>query len=179
MAIADWLDSAILTRLDTALAAETTLAFDYKIRTSIADLIKRAAPKAVVINRNDIYSVGANGEPAMFRSAGDANKVHGWMIARRAGEKTREDGRGVNRTHRYVIVGMHYFDFGTDASNSETLFQLEVDRVSVALDLVKTVYGGFTSNGNPFDFTVTVDSNAGALVHKAVGYIGFEKVNCG
>lgn len=109
---------------------------DQSVRAAISAIVTSAAPNAVVAGRW-ILRFEQGQWPGLLRPATgiDAGKTHGYVITRlRNGPATLIGLGRVKRFWTYSILGLHFYDTGTDASNSENLFKAEIDAITAALD---------------------------------------------
>jgi hypothetical protein len=101
---------------------------EQSIRDAIAAQVKIAAPLAVVWNHWVLGSEPTEWQ-AVMRSPDDANRVHGWCVTRRIVPVTAEMSEHISTKPTYILSGVHYFFHGSNADNSENLWQAEIDAV--------------------------------------------------
>lgn len=106
-------------------------ASDHDIKGAIAEVIAGAAPKAVIfpwwaLGRNQAEWAG------LLRSPEDDDRAHGWIITRRANQRIGLVGGASEQRRTYYLWLFHYYDTGNAESNSDDLFQAELDAVGDA-----------------------------------------------
>lgn len=107
---------------------------DDDIRAAIKAVIVGAAPIAVVAGRWILKFEQAQW-PGLLKSTADNGRTHGYVITRIRNGPGNVVGIGRRkRFWRYSIMGIHYYDTGTDAANSEKLFKAEIDAITAAFD---------------------------------------------
>ena len=142
---------------------------DAQIRTAIEGVITTAAPLAVVF---PWWALGVKQDmwPGMLRSSADSNRVHGYVITRTSDEGREVAMRCVERTWSYDIWGLHYYQTGTKASNSDLTFQAELDAITTAFDDVANLTAALKRR-SPIRWTIDLNIYGGELMHFAVGQI--------
>lgn len=152
---------------------------DATIRTALKTVIETAAPLAIVF---PWWALGADEDewPAILRSSADAsggrNRVHGYVITRSSNDAT--EGRGgrrnpesVKRLFQYTILALHYYNTAsTTASNSDVVFNTELDAISDALDDLTTV-SSTLARAEPIAWAINLKSFGGELLHVARGLV--------
>ncbi len=105
---------------------------DHDIRVGIAAKVKLAAPLAVVF---PWWCLGFDIPrwPGMLRSEDDSERAHGWVVTRRALDRTEANNGFFDTRATYAVWGFHYYATGNETANSEDLFQAELDAVAAAL----------------------------------------------
>jgi hypothetical protein len=133
---------------------------DKDIRMALAAQIEIAAPLAIVWPR---WVLGA--DPAdwagVMRSENDGGKVHGYSMSRRSSSSVGEMSAHVSTESRYVVVAVHYYLVGDDATNSEDIFKAEIDAIRAQLAL-HDPSALAVSNHNELQVTVEGIQQAGA-----------------
>jgi hypothetical protein len=105
---------------------------DHDIRIDLQAVIEAAAPLAVVF---PWWCLGFDLPqwPGMLVSDDDQDRPHGWIITRQAISRAEAANGLTDRRATYAIWCFHYYDTGSEAANSEDLFQAEIDAVADAL----------------------------------------------
>lgn len=107
---------------------------DKDVRAAIKAVIAAAAPNAVVAGRWVLKFEPAQW-PGLLKSSADSGRTHGYVITRsRTGPASLLGVGRVKRLWAYTILGLHYYETGTDTTNSEDLFKAEIDAIVAALD---------------------------------------------
>lgn len=141
---------------------------DSQIRSTLRTLVQDAAPTAIVFPR---WELGYNPVewPGLIRSSNDNDRAHGWVITRRAIDAEKNGQRCPKRDYVYAVWGFHYYLTGDDATNSEDLFQAEVDAVCATLDTdLKTAHPELRLI-EPIGFQLDLYGFGGELLHVAQG----------
>ena len=104
-------------------------------------VVQAAAPLAVVF---PWWCLGFDMSrwPGLLTSPDDDDRPHGWVITRMSILRTEAAQGLTDRRAVYAIWGFHDYSTGSEASNSEDLFQAELDAVADALgsDVVTGVH---------------------------------------
>lgn len=111
-------------------------------REAIADLIRLAAPDAVVIPRNQLGLL-ADGDFAALVSTSASNRLRGWIVTQSAAELIQQFSIYADYRYTWRIVQIHEYKTGNDSTNSEDTFASERDAVISAF-LNPAVVSGIT-----------------------------------
>jgi hypothetical protein len=135
---------------------------DDDVRNGVAAIIAATAPLAKVAGRW-ILRFEPGQWPGLLKSPADNDRTHGYVITRVENDGRRE---GIGKTKRlwtYRIFALHYYETGTDASNSEKKFKAELDAVTEALDnaTMIAVTGGYAKQIPDQLVRWTEDGNGG------------------
>jgi hypothetical protein len=116
---------------------------DHNVRLAIKGHIEIEAPKAIVNPYWTLDEIEVDSWPGELVSIanlpsrpGDNKRTHGYVITR-----FETDGQIVGggqtpskRVWEYIIFGMHYHDWTNYTTNSDRLFNAEIDRIVARFD---------------------------------------------
>lgn len=120
-------------------------------REAIADLIRLAAPDAVVIPRNQLGLL-ADGDFAALLSA-TTNKIRGWVVTQSGSDLVQQFSTYADYRYTFRIVQVHEYKTGDDTTNSEDGFASEREAVLEA----------FLDPANVTGITQTILDNLGNI----------------
>src|SRR5262252_1195894 len=137
-----------------------------QIRTAIETVINANTTNAVVF---PWWVLGDNPDlwPAILKSAGDGDKVHGYVITRQETAGDRKNAQCVTRNFSYAIWGFHWYDTGTRTSNTDLTFNGELDAICNALVIAASRPAELQLISEELDFRVDLDVFGGQLLHYA------------
>ena len=99
-------------------------------REAIADLIRLAAPDAVVIPRNQLGLLADGDYAALINTA--TSKIRGWVVKQNGAELTSQGQSWADYRFSWDVVQVHEYRTGDDTTNSEDGFASERDAVILA-----------------------------------------------
>ncbi len=148
------------------------------IQAAVVAVIKAAAPKAIVLDRDPVNF----DESAWFGAlksdadlAADGKKrVHGWVVTF-AGSDGLESStiRSIEPTFRYRVQVFYGHEFGTNADNSEKRIRAEVLRVQFALASMGRIAGVRTQVLLPIRLQ-PVRTSQQQVLHRGEGEVSLE-----
>lgn len=150
-------------------------------REAIADLIRLAAPDAVVIPRNQLGLLADGDFAALINTA--ASKIRGWIVTQSGAELIQQFSIYADYRYTWRVVQIHEYKTGDDTTNSEDTFASERDAVISAFLNPAIVSGvtqsvidnlgniGALSFGGANSITVAPGREGGKRVHIADGTI--------
>ena len=153
-------------------------------REAIADLIRLAAPDAVVIPRNQLGLL-ADGDFAALISTSTA-KIRGWIVTQSGAELLTQGQAWADYRYTWRVVQVHEYKTGDDTTNSEDTFASDRDAVILAFLDPSAVTGvdqtvidnlgniGALSFAGANAITVAPGREGGKRVHIADGTISAE-----
>lgn len=157
------------------------MATEKQTREAIADLIRLAAPDAVVIPRNQLGLLADGDFAALINTA--ASKIRGWIVTQSGAELIQQFSIYADYRYTWRVVQIHEYKTGDDTTNSEDTFASERDAVISAFLNPAIVSGvtqlviddlgniGALSFGGANSITVAPGREGGKRVHIADGSI--------
>lgn len=112
-------------------------------REAIADLIRLAAPDAVVIPRNQLGLLADGDFAALINTA--ASKIRGWIVTQSGAELIQQFSIYADYRYTWRVVQIHEYKTGDDTTNSEDTFASERDAVISAF-LNPAIVSGITQS---------------------------------
>ena len=158
---------------------------DQNIREALRDLVVEYAPKSVCF---DWWILGAKRDqwPGKLRSTNDPGsdgkpRVHAYVISRVEASGEWKTGNCAKNENYYELWAFHYYETGTEASNTDLLFNAELDALrwryndlSLITTDLPTQAETLSSRIIPLSWRMDTDWFGGELLHFATASLIIE-----